>query len=211
MTATAALLLAFTLVVAACDWIAVGTAKRPAEYVAKPLTMVLLIATTFAIEPVDDATKVLFLAALAFSLLGDVLLMLPRNLFVAGLAAFLVGHLCYIAGLQLRGQNGVWFVVGLVIVLVAVGTIGVRVIRAVRQGDEPALVAPVTAYIAVISFMVASAFGTMNGFAIVGSALFYASDALIAWNRFVHEQPWGRVAIMVTYHLGQVGLVLALI
>jgi uncharacterized membrane protein YhhN len=211
VNATAALLLAFTLVVAAFDWIAVATDKRSFEYVAKPLAMVLLIATTIAIDPVDDATKVLFVCALSFSLLGDVFLMLPRNIFVAGLASFLVGHLFYIAGLQLRGQDGVWFVVGLVIVLVAVGTIGLRVIRSVRRGDEPRLVAPVTAYIAVISFMVASAFGTANVFAIIGAALFYASDALIAWNRFVHEQPWGRVAIMVTYHLGQVGLVLSLV
>jgi uncharacterized membrane protein YhhN len=173
--------------------------------------MVLLIATTIAIEPVDDATKVLFIVALVFSLAGDVFLMLPRNLFVAGLASFLVGHLCYIAGLQLRGQDGVWFVIGLAIVVIAVATIGARVIRAVRRGDEPALLAPVTGYIAVISFMVASAFGTRNVFAIVGAGLFYASDALIAWNRFVQEQPWGRVAIMVTYHLGQIGLVLSLV
>ena len=211
MTATAALLLALTLVVAVADWMAVGTDKRPAEYVLKPLTMVVLIAATLAIDPVDDAMKVVFIAALAFSLAGDVFLMLPRNLFVAGLASFLVGHICYIAGLQLRGQYGLWFVVGLVIVVLAVGTIGLRIIRAVRRSDEPAMAVPVTAYVAVISFMLASAFGTRNLFAIVGAGLFYASDALIAWGRFVDPKPWGRVAVMVTYHLGQIGLVLSLV
>lgn len=210
MTATAFLLLAFTLVVAVAEWIAVGTSKKSAEYVLKPLTMVALIAAALAIEPVDGAMKVFFIGALAFSLLGDIFLMLPRNLFVAGLASFLVGHLCYIAGLQLRGQDGVWFVVGLVIVLVAVMTIGRRIVRSVRQSDEPAMAVPVTAYVAVISFMLASAFGTRNIFAILGAGLFYASDALIAWTRFVTPKPWGRVAIMVTYHLGQIGLVLAL-
>jgi len=211
VTATAALLLALTLVVAVADWMAVGTDKRPAEYVLKPLTMVVLIAATLAIDPVDDAMKVVFIAALAFSLAGDVFLMLPRNLFVAGLASFLVGHICYIAGLQLRGQYGLWFVVGLVIVVLAVGTIGLRIIRAVRRSDEPAMAVPVTAYVAVISFMLASAFGTRNLFAIVGAGLFYASDALIAWGRFVDPKPWGRVAVMVTYHLGQIGLVLSLV
>ena len=211
MTATAALLLALTLVVAVADWMAVGTDKRPAEYVLKPLTMVVLIAATLAIDPVDNAMKVVFIAALAFSLAGDVFLMLPRNLFVAGLASFLVGHICYIAGLQLRGQYGLWFVVGLVIVVLAVGTIGLRIIRAVRRSDEPAMAVPVTAYVAVISFMLASAFGTRNLFAIVGAGLFYASDALIAWGRFVDPKPWGRVAVMVTYHLGQIGLVLSLV
>jgi uncharacterized membrane protein YhhN len=210
VNATAALLLALTLVVAVADWIAVGTGKRLAEYVCKPLTMVVLIAAALAIEPVDDTMKVLFIAALVFSLLGDVFLMLPRNLFIAGLASFLVGHLCYIAGLQLRGQDGVWFVLGLVIVVVAVLSIGLRIIRAARQSDEPAMAVPVTGYVAVISFMLASAVGTRNIFAIVGAGLFYASDALIAWDRFVAPKDGGRLAIMVTYHLGQVGLVLSL-
>jgi uncharacterized membrane protein YhhN len=211
VNATAALLIAVTLVVAAADWIAVGLDKRPAEYVLKPLTMAVLIAAALAIDPVDDAMKVAFVAALAFSLLGDVFLMLPRNLFVAGLGAFLVGHLCYIAGLQFRGQDGVWFVVGLVVVVISVLAIGLRIIRAVRSGDEPAMAAPVTGYVAVISFMLACAFGTRNLWAIAGASLFYASDALIAWTRFIAPKDWGRIAIMVTYHLGQVGLVLSLV
>lgn len=211
MTGTSALLIALTLVCAAIDWIAVGTHKRTAEYVFKPLTMVVLIAAAIAIDPVDDTVKVLFIAALVFSLLGDVFLMLPRNLFVAGLASFLVGHLFYIGGLQVRGQDGVWFLAGLVIVVVAVLVVGLRVIRAARRSDEPAMAVPVTAYVAVISFMLASAFGTRNLFAIVGAGLFYASDAMIAWDRFVSPKPWARLAIMTTYHLGQIGLVLSLV
>ena len=82
MNATAALLVAFTLVVAVVDWIAVGTGKRTAEYVFKPLTMVVLIAAAVAIDPVNDTMKVLFIGALVFSLFGDVFLMVPRNLFV---------------------------------------------------------------------------------------------------------------------------------
>jgi uncharacterized membrane protein YhhN len=211
MTAVAFLLIAFTLVVAVVDWIAVVAGRKPIEYVAKPLTMVVLIAAALALDPVDTTTRNLFVAALVFSLVGDVFLMLPQNLFVAGLASFLVGHLCYIAGLMTRGQDGAWFVVGLVVVVAAVLVIGIRIVRAVRQSDEPAMVAPVTAYIAVISFMVASAFGTRNAFAIGGASLFYASDALIAWTRFVEDKPWGRLAVIVTYHLGQVGLVLSLV
>jgi uncharacterized membrane protein YhhN len=211
VNALALLLLAFTLVVAVVDWIAVATDRRPVEYVAKPLTMVVLVAVALAIDPVDAATRNLFIAALVLSLLGDVFLMLPRNLFVAGLASFLVGHLFYIAGLQTRGQTGAWFVAGLVLVLVAVAVVGTRILGGVRSAGEPAMIGPVTAYLVVISFMVASAFGTKNAFAIVGAVLFYASDALIAWNRFVQEKAWARPAIMVTYHLGQIGLVLSLV
>jgi hypothetical protein len=45
----------------------------------------------------------------------------------------------------------------------------------------------------------------------VGAGLFYVSDALIAWNRFIEARPWGDLAIIVTYHLGQIGLALALV
>ena len=63
----------------------------------------------------------------------------------------------------------------------------------------------------VISAMVASAIGVGSPFAIAGAGLFYVSDALIAWNRFVRETPHAPVTIMVTYHLAQVGLVLSLV
>ncbi|WP_334143664.1 lysoplasmalogenase [Rhabdothermincola sp.] len=210
MTGVAALWFALALTVAVGDWLAVHAGRRTVEYVAKPLTMVLLIGAALALDPVDPAVRVAFVVALAFSLAGDIFLMLPRDLFVAGLASFLIGHLAYITGLQLRGQSGGWFVLGLVVVLAVILVVGVRIVRAVRADDD-ALAVPVTAYLAVISLMVASAFGTGNGFAIAGALLFYASDAMIAWNRFVQPHPWARVAIMTTYHLGQFGLVLSLV
>jgi uncharacterized membrane protein YhhN len=69
----------------------------------------------------------------------------------------------------------------------------------------------VAAYILVISVMVTMAIGTGDARAIVGASLFYVSDALIAWNRFVRPLAFAPVAIMVTYHLAQAGLVLFLV
>ena len=43
MTGAAFLLLAVALVAAAVDWMAVHLGHRPLEYIAKPLTMLLLI------------------------------------------------------------------------------------------------------------------------------------------------------------------------
>ncbi len=88
--------------------------------------------------------------------------------------------------------------------------IGTRVLRGVRAGPDPGLAGPVVAYMCVISAMVASAIGVGQVMMVIGAALFYASDALIAWNRFVAETRHSGVAIMVTYHLAQVGLVLIL-
>ena len=67
------------------------------------------------------------------------------------------------------------------------------------------------AYLAVISAMVVSALGVASFFAVVGALLFYVSDAVLGWTRFVHDVPHGRVVVMTTYHLGQAGLILALI
>ena len=50
-----------------------------------------------------------------------------------------------------------------------------------------------------------------NRVGVVGASLFFASDALIAWNRFIGETRQGALAIIITYHLAQVGLVLSLV
>ncbi len=211
MTTLAALLLGATLVVAALDWFAVARDDRRLEYVMKPLTMVALIGVALALEDVDGTARTWFVVALAFSLAGDVFLMLPSDQFVPGLASFLLGHIAYIVGLQSLDTSTMGFVIGLVVVLVALPVLGLRIAKAVRSGDEPALLGPVVAYMAVISAMVVSASATGNPAAIAGAVSFYASDALIAWTRFIQDFSWGRVAIMVTYHLAQVGLVLSLV
>lgn len=212
MTAAALILIAMTLVVAAIDWVAVGTRTRGVEYVAKPLTMVVLIAAVLAMNPESQAARVCFVAALVASLVGDVFLMTKReSFFVLGLGAFLIGHVAYIVGLWFHGVGLTGLVVGVVVVVVAVATLGRRIVSGVRDGAHPELATPVLAYIVAISVMVASAFGTGQAFAIAGACLFYASDALIAWNRFIQAKPWGDMAIIVTYHLGQVGLALSLV
>ena len=92
--------------------------------------------------------------------------------------------------------------------------LGVRLLRAVRR-TRPALAGPVAAYVTVIAVMVACATGWGNAFAVVGAWLFFASDALIGETRFVRPDQedvrWGRLAVIVTYHLGQAGLVLSLV
>lgn len=210
MTGAAWILLAAALVVAAVDWVAVAADRRPVEYVAKPLTMVVLVAAALALHPAHAGVRGWFVAALVLSLAGDVFLMLPRNLFVAGLGSFLLAHVAYVVGMWREGVAYGRLAIGVAVVAVAMATIGRRILGAVRGGDEPELAAPVAAYVGVISAMVASAIGTGDGWAIGGAGLFYASDATIAWDRFVEARRWDRVAIMVTYHLAQAALVVSL-
>lgn len=211
MTGTAFLLLALALVVASGDWLAVVRERKSLEYVCKPLTMAVLIAATLALDVDDAAVRSWFVVALVLCLIGDVFLMLPQDLFVFGLASFLLGHIGYIVGMQVDGVDWGRLGIGILLVLIAMAVIGTRILRAVRAGPEPELTGPVIAYMTVISAMVASALGTGHIAAVAGATSFYASDALIAWNRFVAETRHGRLAIIVTYHLAQVGLVLSLV
>lgn len=210
MSGAAVMLLVATVVVAAIDWWAVATDRRRVEYVAKPATMVVLIAAALAIDPADGTQRTWFVVALVLSLAGDVFLMSPRDLFVPGLASFLLGHVAYIVGLLSDGVSVGGLAVGLVIIAVALPLIGGRVLRAVRAGDEPGLTVPVTLYVLVISAMVVSAGASGSALALAGALSFYASDALIAWTRFIRPFDRGRIAVMVTYHAAQVALVASL-
>ena len=136
--------------------------------------------------------------------------MLPSDRFVTGLAAFLLGHLAYVVGLSRHGGSAAALALSAIPVAVVAGGLAVRFARALRAGGEGGLLGPVVAYMVAISAMVVSALATGNVWAAVGAVLFMASDSLIAENRFVAPRTWAPLAIMVTYHLGQAGLVVSL-
>jgi uncharacterized membrane protein YhhN len=205
------LFLGAATVAAVADWVAVQTGNKSLEYVCKPLTIILLMAVAATVDVDDGAVRGWFVAALALSMLGDVWLMLPRDLFVPGLVSFLLAHLAFIVGLWIDGVSFLGLSLGVTFAALAVLVVGGRVLRAVRAGDDPAMAVPVAVYMAVISVMVASAVGTEEPLAIGGAALFFCSDALIAWERFVHRHGWHRLAIIITYHLAQAGLTVSLI
>jgi uncharacterized membrane protein YhhN len=211
VTGAAFFLLALMVVAAAGDWLAVAQERKPLEYVCKPLTLGLLIAAALALDPDHGDVRAWFVAALVLSLIGDVFLMLPDRLFVAGLSAFLLAHIAYIVGLNLVGVEAIPFLVGIVVGMAVVLSVGRRVVDAVRSGPDPKLAGPVVAYIFVISAMLASAIGTAQPAAIAGAALFCSSDALIAWNRFIAPTRRSPLVIIVTYHLAQLLLVLSLL
>jgi uncharacterized membrane protein YhhN len=191
-------LLAFA-VLAVTDWVAVSRGSRELEYGAKPAALVALL--LYAAWGGPPPTLI---AALALSLLGDVLLMVPGDLFVAGLFAFLLAHLAYIASFHVAWPaRALW----LLVILVASSPVAARLMRAI-QGNT--LRAAVAIYSVVLSLMVASALASGRATAAVGALLFFASDMLIAWNRFVRPVPRAEPIIMLTYHVGQLGLAVAL-
>jgi uncharacterized membrane protein YhhN len=210
VTATAAVLLAIAAVCACIDWVAVRHEHRPVEYVFKPLTLVALIATALALDPFDGTVRAWFVVALVLSLVGDVFLMLPSDRFVPGLVAFLLAHIAYVVGMVAAGLDAPAVLAGVALVGAAAAVVGQRVVGGVRR-VAPGMLGPVLAYMGVISAMVVCAVGTGRALTVAGALSFYVSDALIAWGRFVKSHPLGRLAVMVTYHVGQALLVLSLI
>lgn len=194
------------------DWWAVTVERRRVELVAKPLTMVLAIVAALAVEPADDTVRTLVVLALVASLVGDVVLMLPTWPFLAGLGAFLVAHVAYIAAFAAFDDGSLgWWRAGMVVVAIALASVAPRLITAVRSRGSTALTVGVVAYVVVISVMVVFGFGT--GVALVAAAVvaFYVSDTLLGWDRFVRPIRHAKLLVHSTYHLAQLGFVLWLL
>lgn len=210
MTNAAAALLFLSLGCALVDWGAVIAKNKPLQYIFKPATMLALIAAALLVEPQDPARRAFFVVALIFSLAGDVFLMLPRDRFIFGLATFLIAHAFYILGIKAEEHH----VLPFFFALGAVAAIAVWLLRPVvlsLRARQPKLVTPVIVYASVIAVMVASAF-TSDGLVIAAAGLlFFVSDYLIARQRFLTENLWQPVTIMVTYHAAQALFVFALV
>ncbi len=222
MTAFATLM-AVAAVAAIMDWVAVGTSNRRLEYAAKPAVLAALVVAAAAIPA--SATDLAhrrwwFVAALICCLAGDILLMLPRDLFVPGLAAFLGGHVLFIAGFlqpptPVGGPSFSFSPIGVAVaavLVVAVESVPAGlVIGALVRGGRRRLLAPVLLYVAAIVTMVVLATNVASPTAATGAVLFLVSDTVLALDRFVAPVPRGTLAVHVTYHLGQWLLVLSLV
>jgi uncharacterized membrane protein YhhN len=194
------------------DWFAVALRRKSLEYACKPLTLALLTGVALALDPAYDSRRTAFVVALVLSLLGDVFLMLRRDMFALGLGSFLLGHVAYVVGLRLGGPSNT-LALGAAAggVLATAQGLGIPVVRGVIARGHRELVGPVIAYMAVLAAMFVCALATLNPLAGLGAGLFFSSDTVLAWNRFVRPLSWGPLAVIVSYHLGQALLVLSLL
>jgi uncharacterized membrane protein YhhN len=210
MTRTAFVLLLAAILAALTDWFAVVTSRRRLEYVAKSAVMGALIGVALAMHPANPSERAFFVIAVAFGLLSDVFLMLPQDLFLPGLGTALVEQVAYIGGFRTRELHLGLLVVAAAIALVSAAAIYPAIHRALRQ-RHARLIGPVIAYLVVFVVMVTSSGGTGSPTALAGALLFFYSDAILAWNRFVKPLPNGRLYNIVPYHAGEALLVLSLL
>lgn len=216
-------LIALAGVAALADWVAVGTANDRLQYAAKPAVLALLVAAA-ALTPtahtVSGGRRGWFVVALSFCLVGDVLLMLPRNLFIPGLGAFLAGHAFFIVGLlqpdsspsfQPFAFSSAGLALSSAIVLVVEILPASIILRSILRRGEGALVGPVCLYMGAILTMVVLATNVGRPLAAIGAVCFLASDTLLATDRFVRPIRQGALLVHLTYHVAQVLLVVSLI
>ena len=213
------LVLAF--IFASLEALAVSKNLEGVEYLAKPAVMVCLFLWLYSSTGLQGNTF-WFGVGILFSLAGDVLLMIAFDrLFLFGLAVFLFGHLSYITGFKDELETvSAWSLLLLVFIAVSVIRMMRRVVGALRAKGENNLVYPVIIYGSVISMMLYAAMSTIYDpawktsaalFVSLGAFLFCASDVILAWDKFVSPVKNGRVFNIVTYYLGQIGLVAGVI
>lgn len=178
---------------------------RALIYAAKPLATLLILALAALAPPAANPFLARWIVAgLVFSLAGDVLLMLPSDRFAAGLASFLVAHLCYIAAFTSEAGMQIEPLV-LAPLLVAVWLVYRRLAPGLGS-----LRIPVIVYIGVIVVMAWQALarctvvpGAGPPLAAAGALLFATSDSALALARFQGPFKGSHAVVYFAYFAAQ--------
>lgn len=190
--------------VTALDLMAVGMKIGWLELASKPLIVIsLMMLYGFA----SKRRNPLYLAALFFSLLGDLFLLDKQGMFLYGVGAFLITQLLYIilvrgsmgkASLSSALKSAVPFAIYLILLMG---------LLAPQLGS---LLVPVFVYGLVISVFGMSCLQNhllrrdgSSRILLLGAVLFIGSDSMIAINKFQEPHMIYPVAIMLTYALAQ--------
>ena len=198
---------------AACGALAIlsapwGLGQPWLNFVFKPLTTLLIIVYAWPRGRSRPAVRRWVLIGLGLSWCGDVALLWPDRGFLAGLVSFLLAHLAYLRGFTRDGVR----LAARPLPFVLYAALAALILWQLWPGVPPGLRVPVLAYVACLATMAAQAAvlwrcqpadAAARRLAL-GGALFLASDALLAINRFALPLPMASLWILVTYWGAQV-------
>ncbi len=213
--------LLFAILFAALESLALWKYWLKLEYIAKPAVMITLFIWLFTSVGLNNVS-LWFGLGIIFSLTGDVLLMLSLDrFFLFGLVAFLLAHLAYVIGFNIPlPEFSLWGIVFAVMVSLGGARIIRRILDALASKGQARMRMPIIVYSTVISIMLLSAMIKLmditwdaNAALLVsgGAFLFYISDIILAWNKFVTPIQHGRIYNIAAYHLGQIMLIAGVI
>ena len=180
-------------VTALVNWRSVLRGDHVVERLTKPLVVLLLMGLAWSLhwEGRAPGSPPLLpgVVALAFCLVGDVaLLRATETRFLVGLAAFPWPLLVAVPALVLLHAK-----------------VGRDIVR--HSGAQRV---PVFVYQLVLSALVLVAAWKGDWLLLLGCAVFVVSDAVLGHDRFVHERRWAPLRVIVTYHVAQALIVVAL-
>jgi uncharacterized membrane protein YhhN len=172
-----------------------------------PLSILFVVAAMLQAHPLPRYYR-LVLAGLILGLVGDVCLALPgATPFRAGLVAFLAGHVLYVLAFAHLTRPANWIHPANLLILLVSGYIFWWLMP--RLGN---MLLPVAVYVVVISVMVSGAWAVVRNqeigragawVIVVGAVLFYASDILVARDRFVTDEFLNRLVGLPLYYGAQ--------
>ncbi|MDR2306279.1 MAG: lysoplasmalogenase [Paucimonas sp.] len=187
-------LLTIAVAAAACYLYALTSDNALLGLLAKPIPVLALIAW-LSTSP-DTLYRRWIMIGLGFSVLGDILLAIPRELFVFGLAAFLCAHLAYLRGYCNLTRRPAYPALAFALL------IGGALFGLLASHDLGPLLLPVALYALAIGAMLWRALAC-GGLAALGACAFVFSDSLIGINRFVSPFAAAEYLIILAYWLGQ--------
>lgn len=191
------------LVVAAIAVLVDATAPAWANWITRPLAILLILAMAAAGSP--GSYRTLIVAGLGLSVIGDLLPLISENAFLPSLGVFLAVHFCYIGAFWPGvGLHGAW------IARLVYLTLGIAMVAALWPVLGPLFRVAITIYAALVVIMAGQAAGRWSlrktagaRSAGIGAVLFMISDGLLALDRFRAAFPGARVAVLVTYYVAQ--------
>ncbi len=200
----AKVLLLLFFIVSILDILGVAYSISVIQTIFKPMIMLSLMALYyFKVTKKNNW----YLFALAFSFLGDVFLLDKFNLFIFGIASFLITQVLYIIIIVKQMKRPTNFQKYLYAFLYANYVV---YLIALLKPNLGALLYPVVIYgiaIAIFALVATLNYVTKRSktslILIVGAILFVASDSMIALHKFHEAQNIYPVAIMITYVLAQ--------
>lgn len=146
-------------------------------------------------------------AGLVLSWIGDAcLLSKQKPVFLAGIGAFLLGHVGYTAAFVVRGVAWSWVSMA----LVPIAILAFLIERWIGSHAEDGFKVPIKAYVVVISLMACLSFGCFGAghtwLIPLGATMFFLSDISVARDRFVSEGFDNRLWGLPLYYGAQVVL-----
>lgn len=177
------------------------------KWLTKPVASLGFLGVAGARALEGDPAPAALAVGLVLCALGDVLLIpKDRRAFVAGIFAFMAGHVAYGLTFARRGLD-LGALGGAAAVLALAACVGLSWLLPRLAERAPGMRGPVVAYVMVISAMAALATGTWaarrDDALLAGALMFFVSDLFVARNRFVTPAFANRLIGLPLYYAAQ--------